>query len=187
MNPSHPLAAALALALALATALGAGCGGTEEALSGGACGGRGGAVCAADLYCDFGNNRCGADDIPGVCKPRPDSCPVLLVPEPTCGCDGTIHASPCDATLAGVDLNGNGTCTAPSGAFACGYRQCTRGSQFCLRSTSDVGGEPDGYSCRALPAGCNGTPSCGCLASEPCGNMCSGDAASGVTLLCPGG
>jgi hypothetical protein len=177
----------LALALTLLAALAAGCGGTEEAVPGGACGGRGGAACPADQYCDFGGNRCGADDMPGTCRPRPASCPVLLVPERVCGCDGAVHPSLCDANLAGADANAAGTCTLEPGAFACGYRQCTRSSQYCVRSTSDVGGEPDAFTCSGLPAGCSGTASCACLAGQPCGNLCSGDAASGVTLTCPGG
>ena len=185
----HLYAAPLALILALlcAAALGAGCGGTDEALAGGACGGRGGDTCPADQFCDFGKNRCGADDVPGVCMPRPTSCPVLLVPERTCGCDGVVHPSACDTNLAGADVNAAGTCTLDAGTIACGYRQCNRGSQYCARSTSDVGSEPDAFTCLALPAGCGGTASCACLAGQPCGAQCSGDATSGVTLTCPGG
>jgi hypothetical protein len=70
-------------------ALGAACGddAPAEQGSGATCGGRGSPGCAADEYCDFSNNRCGADDTTGRCVPRPASCPTLLIPERTCGCD----------------------------------------------------------------------------------------------------
>jgi hypothetical protein len=154
---------------------------------GAACGGRSGVTCTADQYCDFGGNRCGADDVSGVCKPRPDSCPPLLVPERTCGCDQIVYSSACEANLAGTDLNASGNCALDPGAFACGFRQCKKSNQYCQRSVSDVGGEPDTYTCLVLPAACGGTASCSCLPSQSCGGQCAGDSAGGLTLTCPGG
>lgn len=180
----------LAIAI-LALGLGAACGGDEaggpDGGAGAACGGRGHPACPADQYCDFPDNRCGVADAAGRCTPRPTFCPSLLVPELTCGCDRTVYSSACDATLAGADLDESGACDLTPGTFACGYRQCSGSNEFCQRAGSDVGGEPDGFACRALPAGCQGTASCGCLAGEPCGDRCTGDAASGVTLTCLGG
>ena len=176
------------LALAILLAAVAACDGTDPGIGvDGACGGRGGATCPADQYCDFGNNRCGGDDVTGRCMPRPASCPTLLIPERTCGCDGRVYSSPCDATFAGVDLNESGTCQIDSSAFVCGYRQCSLTTEHCVRTGSDVGGEADAFTCRALPAGCRTAPSCGCLAGEPCGDRCTGDAAAGLMLTCPGG
>lgn len=181
------LLAIAAAGCALAAALGVGCGGTEGALPGAACGGRAGGACRGDEYCDFGNNRCGADDVPGVCRPRPTSCPVLLLPERTCGCDGVVHPSLCDANLAGADVNAAGTCPLEAGTFACGFRQCNRGGQYCQRTASDVADLPDEYACLGLPASCGSAASCACLAGEPCGASCTGSAAEGLALSCPGG
>ncbi len=178
------------LLVAIAILLAASCDGSSGGADGGvgaACGGRAGAACAADQYCDFGNNRCGSDDAPGRCMPRPASCPALLVPERTCGCDLRVYPSACDATLAGADLNEAGTCRLDPGAFACGYRQCSLTNQLCARTGSDVGGEPDAFTCRGLPSACGASPSCACVAGEPCGDRCAGDAASGLTLTCLGG
>jgi hypothetical protein len=98
-----------------------------------------------------------------------------------------VYSSPCLASLSGIDLNEGGTCPVEAGSFSCGYRQCTRSNQLCQRSRSDVGGEPDSFTCRGLPGGCGASPSCACLAGEPCGAACSGDATAGLTLTCPGG
>jgi hypothetical protein len=177
----------LAILAAQLALLGACSGDSSLAPPGGTCGGRSGAVCPADEFCDFGNNRCGGDDKEGQCKPRPEQCPRLLVPELTCGCDGTVYSSACDATLAGTDLNEAGSCQVEASSFACGYRQCRKSNEACTRTNSDVGGEPDSFSCRGLPASCGGTPSCGCASGLPCGDRCTGDAGSGLTLTCLGG
>ena len=183
---------AVATLAALAALGAAGCGGESVSsgddadMGGGPCGGRSGAKCSASQYCDYGNNRCGADDTTGVCRPRPDSCPTLLIPERTCGCDGVVYPSLCDVMLAGSDLNGAGTCQVDPGAFVCGYRQCTRATQYCERTASAFAQLPDDFACRGLPSGCGGTPSCACLAGQPCGDRCAGDAAAGVTLTCAG-
>ena len=150
------------------------------------CGGRGGAACGPDQYCDFGRNRCGADDMPGRCAARPATCPALLVPERTCACDGKVYSSACEAQLAGADLDQSGTCPLDPGAFACGYRQCKRTNQYCQRAVSDIGDEGDAFACLGLPAGCGTTPSCSCLAGQTCADRCTGDA-NGLTLTCPGG
>jgi hypothetical protein len=178
----------LLFAILLLVALAAACDdGAQTVGPGAACGGRGGAACAVDQYCDFAGNKCGTDDVTGVCRPRPASCPQLLVPERTCGCDLHVYASPCDAQLAGTDWNQAGTCPLDAGAFACGYRQCNKTNEYCEHHGSDVGGTPDDFECRAAPLACRGAPTCGCVASQVCGTQCAGDASSGVTLTCPGG
>lgn len=193
MKPLLALAALAALAMVAALpGLGAGCGGegvspgVDADVVGATCGGRGGATCPASQYCDYGNNRCGGDDMTGVCRPRPASCPPLLVPERTCGCDGVVYPSLCDVMLAGSDLNGAGTCQVEAGSFACGYRQCTRATQYCERTASAFAELPDDFTCRGLPSGCGSTPSCACLTDQPCGDRCAGDAAAGLTLTCAG-
>ena len=154
---------------------------------GAACGGRDGVTCGPDQYCDFALNSCGATDETGRCMPRPANCPPQLVAERTCGCDGVVYSSACEATLAGTDLNENGTCRPDPGTFVCGYRQCRVANEVCVRSTSDVVGLPDSYTCGALPASCPSPPTCACLAGTGCGSLCQGDGATGLTLTCPGG
>lgn len=178
-----------ALALAFLCVLAAACaddGGGPGGVggTGAACGGRSGVVCAADLYCDFSDNGCGANDATGTCAKRPDSCPALLVPERTCGCDRRVYSSACEAEAAGADLDQSGACALDQGAFACGYRQCSLMNQLCRRSISDIGDEPDAFTCNGLPSGCR---SCSCLGGQPCGAQCDGDGTSGLTLTCPGG
>lgn len=158
--------------------------------SGAACGGIGGLPCAADEYCDFADDSCGAFDGGGTCKKRPNGCPDLY--SPVCGCDGQVHANPCDTNAAGTDLSALGGCPPPQGWIACGTGFCEATMQYCQRATSDIGGEPDSYSCRMLPQGCNGVGTCACVANEPCGNiMCEvvagGGNTSGVMVTCPGG
>jgi len=180
------LAIPLAFALAFAAACSDG-GGDDTGVTGDACGGRTGVTCAAGEYCDFTSNRCGTDDATGVCRPRPTSCPALLVPERTCGCDQQVYGSPCEAMLSGTDLNAGATCPLETGAFACGFRQCKKAGEYCQREASDIAGTPDDYKCNGVPLSCGGTASCSCLSGQACGAQCSGDAASGVTLICPGG
>lgn len=138
------------------------------------------------MYCDYSSNNCGATDETGRCMPRPESCPPLLVPERTCGCDGNVYSSPCEVALAGADLDQSGACRLDPGAFGCGYRQCKLTTQYCVRTPSDVAGTGDDHSCARMPS-CPGGESCACLAGQACGSQCAGDAAAGLTLTCPGG
>jgi hypothetical protein len=178
-----------ALAIPILLALVAACADDSPGVvpPGGECGGRAGGTCPGDQYCDFTVDRCGTDDVTGVCRPRPASCPPLLVAERTCGCDLKVYSSPCDVMLAGTDLNAAGTCPLDAGAFACGFRQCNRTTQYCERDASDIGGTPDNFGCNGLPSACGTAPSCSCLAGQTCAAQCTGTASSGLTLTCPGG
>jgi len=152
---------------------------------GATCGGFAGTRCVVGEFCDFGPNTCGGTDETGTCRPQPTACPDVV--DPVCGCDGQIHGNECEANASGFDVNATGSCAVDPGEFACGFRVCSLATSYCQRAASDVGGEPDGFSCIPLPIGCGSTPSCACLTSEPCGSLCSGDAANGLELLCPGG
>lgn len=161
-------------------------GGDDPAPPGGACGGRGGIQCGAGEFCDFSGNSCGIADEAGTCKPRPEACPLLLVAELTCGCDGKVYSSGCDANAAGADLNENGSCEMSKENFKCGYRQCSLNAQYCRYSPSDTASVADSFTCGGLP-GCTGNATCDCLEQELCGASCTGDSASGLTLTCPAG
>lgn len=157
-----------------------------DAPPGGICGGNSGATCPAAQYCDFALNGCGAADETGVCTDRPIGCPdPVFIPH--CGCDGVVYGTDCDAYAAGTDLNKYGGCTVPAESFACGWSQCDRLTQYCQHSISDIGGEPDGYTCMAIPGCPSQFPNCACLVDEPCGSACTGDFANGLTLTCAGG
>ena len=67
------------------------------------CGGLRGATCEADEFCDFPNDRCGAADVTGVCRPRPDVCTEEY--DPACGCDDQRYSNVCMAHRAGVDVS----------------------------------------------------------------------------------
>jgi hypothetical protein len=171
---------------------GAGDGATGDGSSGGGgvCGGAARTPCPATQYCDYADDGCGIGDLTGTCKPRPDVCPVsatgaappAIIATPTCACDGKIYSNDCDAFRAGFDVNAHGTCNLPAGSFACGTTQCTIATQYCRRQPHTRG--PDMFSCVALPAGCSGNQDCSCLQAQPCGNLCAGTAAAGLTLTC---
>lgn len=168
---------------------GAGMGGGGGAGAGGAsqtCGGFVGAPCAASQFCDYEDgDLCGAADGTGACVPRPTACPDLYMP--VCACDGRVYGNSCEANAAGVDVSRLGGCMAPEGSFACGSGFCALGSEYCQRDVSDVGGVPDGYTCRPLPAACGASPACGCLADVTCGSMCEAVMGGGLRVTCPGG
>jgi hypothetical protein len=148
------------------------------------CGGFAGASCAAGEFCDFGRNSCGATDEQGTCRARPSGCDDLFAP--VCGCDNLVHSNECDAQAAGVDVNASGSCPVPAGQFACGFRTCQTTSEYCQRGVSDVGNEPDTFTCKPLPGSC-GTPNCSCVVAEPCGSFCTNGSAGGLIVTCPGG
>lgn len=161
-------------------------GGIGDGGSGRVCGGITAEQCPADEFCDFGTNSCGVTDEQGICVTRPTACPDIF--DPVCGCDGQSHGNPCDAAAAGFDVNANGGCPVAGGRFECGFRQCDIANTYCQRAGSDIGGEPDGFTCIGLPV-CAGPPSCACLqgANEPCATSCSGQGATGLTVVCLGG
>ena len=159
---------------------------TADSPSGGACGGFAGGQCATDQYCDYPRNTCGQGDEPGVCRPKPTGCPDPIF-EATCACDLRVYGQPCEAYMAGFDLNQFGGCPVPTDSFECGFEQCNRRTEYCQHVVSDVGSEPDEFQCMPIPACPTMPASCACLASEPCGSMCSGNAQVGLTLTCPGG
>jgi hypothetical protein len=152
----------------------------DAAPGGAACGGIAGLQCGARDYCDFAENNCGLADQQGTCRPRPQACPLVVGP-PICGCDGQVHIGECSTYATGTDLNTNGGCPLEPTHFECGYTQCAIATQYCRRER--VAG-PETFSCIALPAACGTAATCGCLRTEKCAAMCSGEGKSGLTLTC---
>ncbi len=140
--------------------------------------------CAASEWCDYPDNLCGAGS-PGACKQRPQGCDLLYAP--VCTCDGQQAGNACAGQSGGQDVSAEGGCPAPQGMFGCGPIFCTVGQQYCQMAISDVGGYPNEFACKALPTACGSSPSCACLKSESCGDMCKADSAGNLQVTCPGG
>jgi hypothetical protein len=162
---------------------GAGQGGQAGGVS---CGARLGDTCAMNQFCDFPDDRCGAADGTGTCRPIPEECPLLY--QPTCGCDGKVHGNECETGFARTDVSILG-CPAPPDLFSCGPRFCGKGREYCQKNSSDVSGQPDGYTCFALPSGCLASPppNCACLTGDASFPACTADAEGNLTVVYPGG
>lgn len=119
------------------------------------CGGWTGAVCEPGELCDYPpGSYCGGDDSLGVCRPRPDACPLPSC-IPVCGCDGQTYCSPCDA-------NANGTSVAREGA--CEPTSCER-----MDATGD--GLCDAFFGYAWDgSACVGISGCSCVGAD-CGRL----------------
>jgi hypothetical protein len=155
--------------------------------TGGPCGGKSGSVCESSQFCDFPDDICGAADGQGECTPKPDACPDNV--DPVCACDGKVYNNACEAQAAGNDLKTLGGCAPPIGEFPCGSGFCAKDKEYCEVVISDVGGEPNSYSCKDLPANCTSMdpPQCACLSDVSCGTMCQAADSGGLTVTCPGG
>jgi len=147
-----------------------------------ACGDPNDPPCTDFTYCDFPDNRCGSD-MRGTCAAIPRGVLCVISPAPVCGCDGQNHPGQCQAEQAGTDVNQLGICTPPSGMFRCGWSYCQQGSEYCSGQVGGAVTNPGSYSCKAVPAACNGTPSCGCVGGA--GTFCTPDVQGNVTVLVP--
>ncbi|MBK8995622.1 MAG: hypothetical protein IPM35_07735 [Myxococcales bacterium] len=141
-------------------------------------------ACAADEWCDYPDNLCGAG-VAGKCVKRPQGCDLLYAP--VCTCDGKVAGNECAGQSGGWDVAAKGGCAPPQDMFACGQLFCMTGQQYCEVVTSDVGGYPDSFACKELPSACGSAPSCGCLKDQMCGDLCKTDAGGNFVLTCPGG
>jgi Kazal-type serine protease inhibitor domain len=144
--------------------------------------------CAGEEWCDWTLDSCGDDrsDV-ATCMPGPEPCPPSAGDQ-VCGCDGSVYTNECDAQTFGLDVHVPSDCATPAGYFVCGYKFCDPIYSYCAMSTSDIGGTPDSYACVPLPKACGDTPSCECLADEPCADFsCEATADGGLEVICPGG
>ena len=75
------------------------------------CGSRGLQPCPEGQYCDWGDDACGAADVPGTCATVPEVCPQNY--DPVCGCDGRTYSNACFASMHAIDVTHAGECDAP--------------------------------------------------------------------------
>ena len=137
------------------------CGGGDQTV----CGGLLGTQCGADEFCDFPSDAmCGRSDFTGICSLRPETCPAVDMP--VCGCNGITYSNACEANMAGVSVDSDGTCGS-GGDQACGGltgMPCDA-DEFCnfpidaLCGTADATG-----TCTGRPETCLivDAPVCGC-------------------------
>jgi len=135
-------------------------------------------VCAASLPCPFGqfcqfdDFTCGTSTLLGSCQQIPTNCTGPEVP--TCGCDGSVHASTCAAAMAGLDAADTANCPPVVDHFSCGPLFCRITDQIC-RKTSKLylPNAQNSYTCLAKPPTC--PTGCDCDLCDPCpvGKACT--------------
>lgn len=96
------------------------------------CGGRGGAGCEPQDFCDYTPEAaCGTFDAPGQCKPRPQGCPLDC--PGVCGCDGQFYCNACAANAQGVAVSPDQSCQdgGAAGTVCTEDRECGHGLKCC--------------------------------------------------------
>ena len=131
----------------------------SEGPCGQACGGVTDATCPQGQYCRFPEGTCGEGDEPGECRETPEVCAEIFAP--VCGCDGETYGNACEAGVAGVSIEHQGTCEGICGGIA-GFI-CPQG-QFCLFEDSICGEGDQSGVCMDIPEFCTEefAPVCGC-------------------------
>src|SRR5262245_35113679 len=109
----------------------------------------------------------------------------------TDGCTNAVDGAPCDdegASCGGPCTDPCSFCNIvtcqlgtwqhmevfPAPCFDCGTeRRCMAQSTYCDVSHSDIGGEPDIYTCMPMPSACSADPTCACIGGHVAADACT--------------
>ena len=124
----------------------------------------GGPLCPSGFYC---RGEC-SYSFPSQCTSAPETCEEVS-PRPSCGCDGQVYASQCEARRAGVEPGGECDPSLwPEGLFPCKTTFCDLASEYCMQQL--VAGEFLMVYCDDMPLECADLPAeeaCRCIVSDP--------------------
>ncbi|MCB9554726.1 MAG: hypothetical protein H6707_01400 [Deltaproteobacteria bacterium] len=67
-------------------------------------------VCRMNDFCSTKRSGCPTVALPGICLPRPTSCPPAKLGENVCGCDNVDYVSTCAANGVGMSVAHLGAC-----------------------------------------------------------------------------
>ena len=138
--------------------------------------------CGYTAFCDAPDGTCPSPTNLGVCKPLPH-CDASPADQVTCGCNGQVYVSACQAQASYGDYGPQGGCVAPRSPFACASALCETGVEFCTTT--------NGYPrCEAIPPECaSPATTCDCLQpyfcfSAPVNPQCGQDDHGNFVVTC---
>ena len=138
--------------------------------------------CELGMYCDYGDNGCGAEQEAGVCTSAAQ-CGEGDASLPVCACSGAVYPSTCAARRDGQDVSLANTCTEPASSIRCGYAFCPNTS-FCIEHLGSDGGNPT-FECAPLGGCVLGCLLCSVTTDACDGGVCGVANGGGIQVTCP--
>jgi hypothetical protein len=112
------------------------------------------------------------------------------------GCHSTVGAGGSMSSSAGgggfsstsstSGVGGFSSTSGTGGSLDCGVEHCDGETQFCQRVVPGLDGRAT-YACKAMPAACAMAPTCECLSSFVCEDLCGGSGCASTCDENPGG